>query len=398
MPHTIHNATPSIHSLLPYKEGFTTSDAGAVALVVSDGFMGSAYAKTAIVFGRRQKADSPAISAIPYQALKPRLPLFGGPYIGLPRSYLHHINQETHPPDLLEVHGRSYVASYLAKKQASKPQPTHFPMVLYLHNDPRQMKGSESVRQRRWLLGNLAGIFCVSDYVRRCFLDGLGGVPSELSDKLVVIPNAAQRVWDTLPVKENLITVIGRMVKEKGMAEAAQALVEVLPEFPDWRVAFIGSSWFGTRQPTEYEKQIAHILSPLTDAGQADITGYLPHSQVRDWQARSAIVLAPSKWHEPAPKTVIEALAAGAAVITSRRGGIPEYAKGRAFLLNRPHAKDIVYALRRLIGDANTRKRLQQKAWHDYPFTIANMVKKLDAARKNVLERIPKKNQNPQRL
>ena len=388
MPHT----TPSIHSLLPYKEGFTTSDAGAVALVVSDGFMGSAYAKTAIVFGRRQKSDSPAISTIPYHALKPKMPLFGGPYIGLPRSYLHHINQETHPPDLLEVHGRSYVASYLAKKQ-----PKHFPMVLYLHNDPRQMKGSESTRQRRWLLQNLAGIFCVSDYVRRCFLDGLGHVPSALLDKLVVIPNAAHRIWDTLPVKENLITVIGRMVKEKGMHEAAQALAEVLPEFPDWRVAFIGSSWFGVRQPTDYEKQIAHILSPLTHAGQADITGYLPHSQVCDWQARSAIVLAPSKWHEPAPKTVIEALAAGAAVITSRRGGIPEYAKGRAFLLNRPQVKDIVYALRRLISNADTRKHLQQKAWHDYPFTITNMVKKLDAARKNVLQKTlpPKKLNQP---
>ena len=371
---------PIVHSLIPYKEGFTEADAGAVALVTADGFTGSRYAEAALVFGRQHKTDAPRISSIGYHPLKPKMPLFGGPYIGLPRAYLHYLKQHQALPDLIEIHARSYVARYLAKKLVG------LPLVLYLHNDPRQMKGSESKRQRRWLAQNMAGIFCVSDYVRRCFLDGLRDISPAQHNKIVVIPNAADRVWATLPTKQNLITVIGRMVENKGMLEAAEALAQVLPDFPDWRVVFIGSRGFGVHPPTGYETRIAGTLAPLIKSKQAEILGFLPHQQTRHWQAPAAIALAPSKWQDPAPKAVIEALAAGSAVITSRRGGIAEYATGRAVLLNRTQPRDIAQALRRLLTDASSRQQLQHKAWADFPFTIANMVARLDAARGRILQ------------
>ena len=46
-------------------------------------------------------------------------------------------------------------------------------VVLYYHNDPRTMKGSILKSDREWLLKNLKGIICVSDYIKNCFLDNL---------------------------------------------------------------------------------------------------------------------------------------------------------------------------------------------------------------------------------
>ena len=66
------------------------------------------------------------------------------------------------------------------------------------------------------------------------------------------------------------------------------------------------------------------------------MTGFIPLDQVRDWQERAAIAACPSLWQEPLGKVVVEALAAGCAVLTTRRGGIPEVAEGRALIIDKP--------------------------------------------------------------
>ena len=59
------------------------------------------------------------------------------------------------------------MASYLKKKRPD------LKVVLYLHNDPRDMKGSRSSAERRHLLRAMSAVICVSDYIRDCFLDGI---------------------------------------------------------------------------------------------------------------------------------------------------------------------------------------------------------------------------------
>lgn len=369
-----------IHSLIPFKEGFTTATAGAVALVVADGFTNSRYAKQAVVFGRRPARGiaSQPISPVAYQPLRPKMTIFGGHNIGLARSYLHHIRDHG-KPHLLEIHGRCNVATHIARHKPGMP------LVLYLHNDPRHMQSSESPKQRRWLLKRMAGIFCVSDYVRRCLLEGNEHLPHSQKSKAQTIANAAARVWQTPPAKENLILVAGRMVPEKGMLEAAQALATTLPKYPTWRAVFIGSKGFKSAPPSDYEKAIARSLAPL--GNQAEMLGFLPHATVRQWQGRAAIALVPARWAEPAGRVVIEALAAGSAVITTNRGGIGEYAQTRAHLIDKAEADTIATALRLLLDDDDLRVNLQKRAWADFPFTIANMVARLDAARSNILQR-----------
>ncbi len=55
--------------------------------------------------------------------------------------------------------------------------------------------------------------------------------------------------------------------------------------------------------------------------------GYQPHGAVRcERMGRAAIAVVPSRWPEPFGLTALEAMAHGAALVCSRRGGLPEVA------------------------------------------------------------------------
>jgi hypothetical protein len=155
---------PIIHCLLPYKETYTPQNAGAVALTVEGGFTKSAFSKNAVVFGRHLSTSS--LGDAMYQGLAPRQSWLRGKNIGLARAYLHHIKRHG-APDLLEVHGRLQVAEDIGRKRPD------LNMGLYLHNDPREMKAGKTVSMRRALLDRMTVIYCVSDYLRSCFLDGI---------------------------------------------------------------------------------------------------------------------------------------------------------------------------------------------------------------------------------
>jgi len=54
--------------------------------------------------------------------------------------------------------------------------------------------------------------------------------------------------------------------------------------------------------------------------------GYRDHPAVLEAMTRAAIVIVPSRWPEPFGLTALEAIACGAPLIVSPRGGLPEVA------------------------------------------------------------------------
>lgn len=365
---------PKLHSLLPAKEIFAVDGAGAVARCVKHGLTGSRFADTATVFGR--PLDQPPFDGFTYQPLSPQRTWLRGRNNSLAHAWLKEA-RKTGLPDLLEVHNRCQMAALIARAQPG------LKTILHLHNDPREMKGGRSPRERRLLLENLAGVFTVSAYIRACFLEETGAHES-LAARVIVTPNSCDRPAATSTAPHNLISVVGRMVPEKGMLETARAAARVLPRHPDWQIVFIGARGYGNTPPSAYEKEVLAALAPL--GGQARMTGYLSETETRSIQQQAAIAIVLSQWQEPAGLTVIEALASGSALITTRRGGIPEYAEGRAVLLDAADADDLTPALDRMIADAAWREGWQQKARDDYPFTVAEVTRRLDAARQQVLD------------
>jgi len=113
--------------------------------------------------------------------------------------------------------------------------------------------------------------------------------------------------------------------------------------------------------------------------------GFIPIAAMRDWQARAAISACPSLWQDPMPKAVLEALAAGCALVTTRRGGIPEVAEGRALIIDKPSVENFAHGFDKLLSDAAFRKNLQNTAWQDFPFTDKAMAEAADKLRLRAL-------------
>ena len=73
-------------------------------------------------------------------------------------------------------------------------------------------------------------------------------------------------------------------------------------------------------------------LLELADGADVRFTGLLDAAALAELRNRAAVVLAPSRWEEPCPYSVLEALAVGVPVLASDRGGLPELVGGDATL------------------------------------------------------------------
>ena len=173
------------------------------------------------------------------------------------------------------------------------------------------------------------------------------------------------------------------MVPEKGILECATAIAKVLQDHPKWKLVIAGAKRFEESAPGSYEDKIATAITPLKK--QAKMLGYIPIADMRKWQARAAISACPSLWHDPMPKAVLESLAAGCALITTRRGGIPEAAEGRALIIDPPSVENFAKGFDKLLVDSAFRQKLQQIAWQDFPFTDTAMAEAADQLRMQAL-------------
>jgi len=73
-------------------------------------------------------------------------------------------------------------------------------------------------------------------------------------------------------------------------------------------------------------------LRRLASGADVRFTGQLSASELDGLRSQAAVVLAPSRWEEPCPYAVLDALASGVPVLVSDRGGLPELAGADAAL------------------------------------------------------------------
>jgi glycosyltransferase involved in cell wall biosynthesis len=356
-----------IVSILPKGEGFSPQRFGAVSLCVRDFTLHSAYRADTTVIGT---VPGPHFEGVQYVAL-PQVRW----YENRTRSYARQCAQVIRAAraELVEVHNRPNLIRLIGPKVRAK-------LALHLHNDPQEMDHTRTPRERRALLESVCAVYCVSDYIRARFNDGL---ETALHSKVHLVYNGIA-VPEAVPQKENSIVFAGRMTEGKGALLLAEALRIALPRLPEWRAVLIGSGRHAVAEtPGEHEQKVAQMLTPL--GAQATLTGFLSHEETLMHFSRAAIAVVPSVWQEPFGRTALEAMAYGCAVISSGRGGLREVTQDAAFTLDTLTPQAIADAILMLAQDPQQRERLQQlaRARAD-AFSIARCTMMLDAARDRI--------------
>jgi glycosyltransferase involved in cell wall biosynthesis len=365
---------PAILILLPHGEQFGPERAGAIALHVRDVTRASRFRHRIRIFGT---AVAQPFEGFDFHPLQPAWHGLRGRNVGLAEQLLRCLGGRR---DLLvEVYNRPNMFAHLAARAPD------LPLTLRLSNDPQTMRAARTAPERARILARAQAIFCVSDFVRQRFLEGLDE-PRQKSgrQKLRVVFNAIPRPFAAPLEKEPLILFVGRIIPAKGVGDLVAALEDVLPRHPGWRAEIVGTSLTRRRrEPTGFEVALRERCARL--GAQVRWPGYLPNDAVMERFRRAAIVVVPSIWDEPLARTAIEGLAHGCAVLAYRRGGLPEVVRGRGLLLEQPGPETLARTLDQMISDDALRARLQDQAWHDYPFGIEALAERIDAVRARVL-------------
>jgi glycosyltransferase involved in cell wall biosynthesis len=186
-------------------------------------------------------------------------------------------------------------------------------------------------------------------------------------DRFVIVSTATARRVVDLGLPPRTAVTLPNFVAAPGHADRSLA---AQGEFALVAGRLVAEKGFDTAIAAAREAQVPLVIAGdgpdaarLRALAGADVrfTGRLTPDALAGLRARAAVVLAPSRWEEPCPYAVLDALAAGVPALVSDRGGLPELVGvGQAIA-----ADDVVAwsgALARLWRDPGLRERAGEAA------------------------------------
>ncbi len=359
-------AEQRIAIVLPPREGFGPGRTGAVGMVVHRLAAATRDFRVTVIGGPQ---TGPLFEDVPFRPVRGAL-VPAGPNLRYAAAVARYLDRD--PPALVEVHNRPEIARALARR---------FPVVLFLHNDPQRMRGLASTRARAALLRH--PVIVVSEFLRRRLLEGVGA-PARMPE---VLPNAIDltALPEAPPGRKRAdeVLFVGRIVADKGADTFVVACAAALPHLPGWRGAMLGADRFGPNSP---ETTFIRDLRPRAAIAGVAMRGYKPHSEVLAAMRRAAIIVVPSRWQEPFGLTALEAMASGAALICSARGGLPEVAGDAALYADPDRPETIVDAIVTLALDPRRRAALARAGRERAQrFDLPPIAARLDALRAGLI-------------
>lgn len=202
--------------------------------------------------------------------------------------------------------------------------------------------------QARHAAGHADRIIAVSQFTARQVI-GLLGVDAA---KVRVVHHGVRPVTQPQPsrARHKIILHVGAIQHRKNIARLVDAFASV---DRDWQLVLAGSAGYGA------DEILARIAaSPCRDRIQ--LLGYVPAAELAGWYARAAIFAFPSL-DEGFGLPVLEAMAAGAPVLSSNRAAIPEVAGDAAWLVNPEDAAELTGALVELSVSPERREKMARR-------------------------------------
>ena len=229
------------------------------------------------------------------------------------------------------------------------------PYVVHLHGSEYQDFWTTAPTRRNrainWLFRN-AGRIIVLGSVWRQFL--LSRLP-DVADRLVIVPNATPRPRLEHRGGGELVHILflGRVGDRKGVPQLGDALARMKAD-PSWRATIAGDGHVAAARAKAVE---------LGLVDRVDLPGWVGPEGVAELISTADIMVLPS-FHENLPISIIEAMAAGLAIVATPVGAVEDIITDQVSgLLVAPGDVDgLTEALSRLVSDRALRTQLGDKA------------------------------------
>ena len=148
--------------LLPYKEKYNVNKAGAASIWVKDYLLTSKLKKMTTVYGNLLNKDKPLTKNFFNIDLTHKI-------VRKNISYTEKLFQEYNKKkfEIIEIHNRPESLYYLLNKNVKSK------IIFIFHNNPKEMRGSRTVKERIFLAEKTDQIYFVSKWVKDKFFEGL---------------------------------------------------------------------------------------------------------------------------------------------------------------------------------------------------------------------------------
>ena len=341
-----------ISILLPYKENFSPSYAGAVSIFIKDTMKLSKFRNHITVYGNTNYKKK-------YNTKYVNLNFTKSFIKSSTRSYINEFLriEGKNKSDIIELHNRPSYLKYLIHLQHPKK-------VLYFHNDPLEMTGSKSIDERIFLYNNLDKIIFNSEWSKFRFIKNLQSTFIN-SDKLQVIKQSIDPKQVILKNKKKIIIFVGKLNRAKGYDIFGNAILPILDKFEKWSAIVIGDE---PREKIIFKHKRLKIL------------GFQNHNKVLKNLEKSSIAVVCSRWDEPFGRTSLEAASRGCGVIISNRGGLKETITD-GIILNDISPKNFQRNIEKLITNPKLLIKYQKNSLKNFYLTNKHISNKIDEYR-----------------
>jgi len=122
--------------------------------------------------------------------------------------------------------------------------------------------------------------------------------------------------------KENLILCVGKFLRLKGFDVAIKAMPMVLKKLPEAKLYFVGAGKEGV--------ELKRIAKEIGCQNSIKFIGWVANEDLSEYYRRAKVVVVSSVFPENCSMVMLEALASGTPVVTTRLGGNPEVIRDRS--------------------------------------------------------------------
>jgi glycosyltransferase involved in cell wall biosynthesis len=343
--------------ILPYKEIYSNKNAGAASIWLKDYNNLSTLSKETIIYGNLDKGIKPIssnfkninISNTTFSKTKAYINFFYKDYL----KYKY---------EIIEIHNRPEYLNFLINKNVKAK------LLFFFHNNPKDIRGSKTVKERLKILENTDNVFFVSDWTKKKFFSDL---PFKTKSNVDILYPSIKKVNKFNSKKKNQIIFTGKLNSSKGYDIFGIAVLKILNEYQNWKAVVAGNE---PREKFNFKHKNLKIHK------------WLPHNKILELYKKSAISIVPSKWEEPFGRTAMESAAHGCATITSNRGGLIETFDNDLIIENLT-SNELFKKIDFLIKNPKKLKYYQFKNFKNPKHIINDLVNFLDSVKYNYLNK-----------